>query len=297
MRRVVHVGPLMAPGGMASVIKLLAANPPEGWRASSCNTFSRRGVIQKMRRWQIAKKEIKTGDFDLVHIHCAAGWSYKRKISIAKVANAPVVFHIHSGKFDIDAKSELEDYEIVCLSDSWSKKLKPLIGDSMSVSNPVSPQPIGNVERENFTLLMGRNDPVKGHAFAYSLDLDDLRVTGVERAPEGVTALGWVSEEEKWRLLQTAGCLIVPSEYEGQPMVILEALSVGCPVVASSAIPDLPDCVRTVDLGDEGGWKNAIANPITEGLEEAVAKHQVEVVSKQWGEIYDRIIDSNASTE
>ena len=297
MRRVVHVGPLMAPGGMASVIKLLAANPPEGWRASSCNTFSRRGSIQKLRRWQIAKKEIKTGDFDLVHIHCAAGWSYKRKISIAKVANAPVVFHIHSGKFDIDAKSELEDYEIVCLSDSWSKKLKPLIGDSISVSNPVNPQPIGNVERENFTLLMGRNDPVKGHAFAYSLDLDDLRVTGVERAPEGVTALGWVSEEEKWRLLQTAGCLIVPSEYEGQPMVILEALSVGCPVVASSNIPDLPDCVQAIDLGDEDGWKNAIANPITEGLEEAVAKHHVEIVSKQWGEIYDKIIDSNASTE
>ena len=297
MRRVVHVGPLMAPGGMASVIKLLAANPPEGWRASSCNTFSRRGSIQKLRRWQIAKKEIKNGDFDLVHIHCAAGWSYKRKISIAKVANAPVIFHIHSGKFDIDAKSELEDYEIVCLSDSWSKKLKPLIGDSISVSNPVSPQPIGNVERENFTLLMGRNDPVKGHAFAYSLGLDDLRVTGVERAPEGVTALGWVSEEEKWRLLQTAGCLIVPSEYEGQPMVILEALSVGCPVVASSNIPDLPDCVQAVDLGDEDGWKNAIANPITEGLEEAVAKHHVEIVSKQWGEIYDRIIDSNTSTE
>ena len=297
MRRVVHVGPLMAPGGMASVIKLLAANPPEGWRASSCNTFSRRGAIQKMRRWQIAKKEIKTGDFDLVHIHCAAGWSYKRKISIAKVANASVIFHIHSGKFDIDAKTELKDYEIVCLSESWSEKLKPLIGDSISVYNPVSPQPIENVERENFTLLMGRNDPIKGHAFAFSLGLDDLRVTGVERAPEGVTALGWVSEEEKWRLLQTAGCLIVPSEYEGQPMVILEALSVGCPVVASSNIPDLPDCVQAVDLDDEDGWKDAIANPITEGLEEAVAKHHVDIVSKQWGEIYDRIIDSNASTE
>ena len=39
MRRVVHVGPLMAPGGMSSVIKLLAANPPKGWRASSCNTY------------------------------------------------------------------------------------------------------------------------------------------------------------------------------------------------------------------------------------------------------------------
>ena len=113
MRRVVHVGPLMAPGGMASVIKLLAANPPEGWRHHPA-IHSQARSNTKMRRWQIAKKEIKTGDFDLVHIHCAAGWSYKRKISIAKVANAPVVFHIHSGKFDINAKSELKDYEIVC---------------------------------------------------------------------------------------------------------------------------------------------------------------------------------------
>ena len=297
MRRVVHVGPLMAPGGMSSVIKILAANPPEGWRTSSCNTYSRRGKIQKLRRWQIAKKEIKTGNFDLVHIHCASDWSYKRKISIAKVAKVPVIFHIHSGRFDIDTKSDLEDYQVVCLSETWSERLKPLIGDSISVPNPVDPQQNDNIERESFTLLMGRNDPVKGHAFAYSLALEDLRVTGVDNAPKGVTALGWVSEEEKWRLLQTAGCLIVPSEYEGQPMVILEALSVGCPVVASNNVPDLPDCVKVVDIGDKSGWIEAISNPITDGLKEAVAKHHVDLVSKQWGEIYDRIIDSSASTE
>ena len=297
MRRVVHVGPLMAPGGMSSVIKILAANPPEGWRTSSCNTYSRRGAIQKLRRWQIAKKEIKTGNFDLVHIHCASDWSYKRKVSIAKVAKAPVVFHIHSGRFDIDTKSDLQDYEVVCLSETWSERLKPLIGDSISVPNPVDPKQKGNIERESFTLLMGRNDPVKGHVFAYSLGLEDLRVTGVDNAPKGVTALGWVSEEEKWRLLQTAGCLIVPSEYEGQPMVILEALSVGCPVVASNNVPDLPDCVKAVDIGDKSGWIEAISNPIKEGLNEAVAKHHVDLVSKQWGDIYDRIIDSSASTE
>jgi len=297
MRRVVHVGPLMAPGGMSSVIKILAANPPEGWRTSSCNTYSRRGKIQKLRRWQIAKKEIKTGNFDLVHIHCASDWSYKRKISIAKVAKVPVIFHIHSGRFDIDTKSDLEDYQVVCLSETWSERLKPLIGDSISVPNPVDPQQNDNIERESFTLLMGRNDPVKGHAFAYSLGLEDLRVTGVDNAPKGVTALGWVSEEEKWRLLQTAGCLIVPSEYEGQPMVILEALSVGCPVVASNNVPDLPGCVKVVDIGDKSGWIEAISNPITDGLKQAVAKHHVDLVSKQWGEIYDRIIDSSASTE
>ena len=297
MRRVVHVGPLMAPGGMSSVITLLAANPPEGWRASSCNTYSRRGALQKIRRWRVAKKEIRNGDFDLIHIHCASDWSYKRKLSIAKVAKAPVVFHIHSGRFDIDTKSDLSDYHVVCLSPSWSKKLQPLVGESISVPNPVKPPKLTGLEREGFTLLMGRNDPVKGHNFAYSLGLEDLRVTGVDNAPEGVTALGWVSEEDKWKLLQTAGCLIVPSQYEGQPMVILEALSVGCPVVASTNIPDLPECVKAVELDDSEGWKEAISNPISEGLQEAVEMHQIEIVSKQWGEIYDRIIASNASTE
>lgn len=297
MRRVVHVGPLMAPGGMSSVITLLAGNPPEGWRASSCNTYSRRGTLQKLRRWRVAKKEIRNGDFDLVHIHCASDWSYKRKLSIAKVAKAPVVFHIHSGRFDIDTKSDLSDYHVVCLSPSWCEKLQPLVGESISVPNPVEPPKLAGLEREGFTLLMGRNDPVKGHNFAYSLGLEDLRVTGVDSAPEGITALGWVSEDEKWRLLHTAGCLIVPSEYEGQPMVILEALSVGCPVVASTNIPDLPECVNAVGLDDSEGWKEAISNPISEGLQEAVEMHQMEIVSKQWGEIYDRIIASNASTE
>jgi glycosyltransferase involved in cell wall biosynthesis len=287
----------MDPGGMASVIHILAANPPEGWRASSCNTFSTKGLRRKIKRWRIAKKQIKTGDFDLVHIHCASDWSYRRKISIAKVANCPVIFHIHSGKFDIDTKSDLDEYQVVCLSEGWSEKLHPLIGDSIAVPNPVDAQLKDGVERENFTLLMGRNDPVKGHKFAYSLDLDDLRVTGVDSAPEGVTALGWVTEEEKWNLLQTAGVLIVPSEYEGQPMVILEALAAGCPVIASENVPDLPSCVKTATLGDIDSWKSAINNPVTENLEEAISEHLIENVRRQWGEIYDNIIDSKTSTE
>jgi glycosyltransferase involved in cell wall biosynthesis len=282
---------------MASVIHILAANPPEGWRASSCNTFSTKGIRRKMKRWRIAKKQIKNGGFDLVHIHSASGWSYRRKISIAKIANAPVIFHIHSGRFDIDAKSDLKDYQAVCLSEGWSERLRPLIGDSIAVPNPVDAQLKDGVERENFTLLMGRNDPVKGHKFAYSLDLDDLRVTGVDSAPEGVTALGWVTEEEKWNLLQTAGVLIVPSEYEGQPMVILEALAAGCPVIASENVPDLPSCVKTATLGDIDSWKSAINNPVTENLEEAISEHLIENVRRQWGEIYDNIIDSKTSTE
>jgi glycosyltransferase involved in cell wall biosynthesis len=297
MRRVVHVGPTMAGGGMASVIHILAEHPPDGWRASTCNTFSTKGVMRKLKRWRIAKREIKNGNFDIVHIHCASDWSYKRKLSIAKVANAPVIFHIHSGKFDIDAKSDLKDYQVVCLSDGWCEKLRHLVGDSISVLNPVKPIMHEDLEREDFVLLMGRNDPVKGHDFAYSLGLEDLRVTGVESAPEGVTALGWVSEDEKWRLLNTAKVLIVPSKYEAQPMVILEALSVGCPVVASENVPDLPKCVKTAKLGDKKEWLDAIQNPITDELKDSVSMHSIDLISQQWGEIYSRIIESNTATE
>ena len=158
MRRVVHVGPLMAPGGMASVIETLAANPPEGWRASSCNTFSRRGKLQKLRRWRIAKNEIKNGSFDLIHIHSASDWSYKRKLSIAKIANAPVIFHIHSGKFDrfckgifgSSVKKELgkPNRAVIVLEDRWIRKLDEWLPTNSSVVRNHSIPVIG---RENFT--------------------------------------------------------------------------------------------------------------------------------------------------
>ena len=108
--RIVHVGPLMA-------WQYVFGNSTAGCKSarrlgsSSCNTFSKRRVGEN-RRWRVAKKEIRNGDFDLIHIHCASDWSYKRKLSIAKVANAPVIFHIHSGKFDIDTTNLMRDYHV-----------------------------------------------------------------------------------------------------------------------------------------------------------------------------------------
>jgi glycosyltransferase involved in cell wall biosynthesis len=144
---------------------------------------------------------------------------------------------------------------------------------------------------------MGRADPVKGHDFAFSLGLAKLKVTGLNIAPEGVEALGWVSEEEKLKLLQTAKVLLVPSGYEGQPMVILEALAANCPIIASTNVPDLPDCIISIDLNDRDGWVKAIDQPITSGLLEAVKPHRIENVQKKWQRLYDEIIASNASTE
>ncbi len=297
MQTVLHVGPANTPGGMASVIRILAENPPNGWVAKVVDSHSTGGIYSKLVAWKTAKRAVSNSKANLIHIHCASDWSFKRKLSIAKKARVPVVFHIHSGKFNIECKEKLKGFHIVTLSDSWAQKLQPLIGNSTAIINPVNPLITPGGVRKDFVLLMGRPDPVKGHDFAFSLGLSNLKVTGVNRAPQGIEALGWVSEEEKLKLLQTAKVLLVPSGYEGQPMVILEALAADCPIIASTNVPDLPDCIISIDLDDRDGWIKAIERPICEGLLEAVESHRIENVRKIWQGFYDEIIASNASTE
>ncbi|NTW27053.1 MAG: glycosyltransferase family 4 protein [Candidatus Moranbacteria bacterium] len=58
---------------------------------------------------------------------------------------------------------------------------------------------------------------------------------------EEIKELGFVGEEEKWELLKKADVFVFPTLYEGFGIPILEAQSVGCPVVASnnSSIPEI----------------------------------------------------------
>ncbi|MFA6974174.1 MAG: glycosyltransferase family 1 protein [Parcubacteria group bacterium] len=67
---------------------------------------------------------------------------------------------------------------------------------------------------------------------------------------------GFVSEEEKWKLLKDADVFLFPTFYEGFGIPILEAQSVGCPVVASnnSSVPEIAgvetDCNPSLLLVD-----------------------------------------------
>ncbi len=56
-----------------------------------------------------------------------------------------------------------------------------------------------------------------------------------------VSILGYVSEEEKLKLYQQAELLLFPSLYEGFGLPVLEAMSSGCPVLASnsSSLPEI----------------------------------------------------------
>src|SRR5438128_9553635 len=48
-----------------------------------------------------------------------------------------------------------------------------------------------------------------------------------------IVALGFLEEEEKWQVLAAAQLLIMPSLYESLSIVVLEAWSVGVPVLVN----------------------------------------------------------------
>lgn len=89
--------------------------------------------------------------------------------------------------------------------------------------------------------------------------LDELR----RSAPPGVTVHGYVSEEEKARLLHRADLLLVPGTREGWGIVVLEAAAHGVPAVAYD-IPGLRDAV--VD-----GVTGVLTKPTPEALAAAAS--------------------------
>jgi glycosyltransferase involved in cell wall biosynthesis len=97
-----------------------------------------------------------------------------------------------------------------------------------------------------------------------------------------ILELGYVDEEEKWRLLEGAEAFLFPTLYEGFGIPVLEAQSVGTPVITSdrSSLPEVagdgallvdPEDVEAIAeamhrLVSENELKNAI---IQKGLENA----------------------------
>lgn len=67
-----------------------------------------------------------------------------------------------------------------------------------------------------------------------------LKISDSEFKDE-IVELGFVSEEDKWELLKNADVFVFPTKYEGFGIPILEAQSVGTPVVAAnnSSIPEV----------------------------------------------------------
>jgi glycosyltransferase involved in cell wall biosynthesis len=82
-----------------------------------------------------------------------------------------------------------------------------------------------------------------------------------------VKLLGWQSTEAIWKRMASSDILVLPSNYEGMPLVVMEALALGCAVVASrvSGVEDAEkdpiarQILFTHDVGDVESAANYVA--------------------------------------
>jgi glycosyltransferase involved in cell wall biosynthesis len=319
MPTVVHVGPISSPGGIQTVIRTLSSYPPEGWDVETVESHSSGSYLSKLQAYNNAKHRLEeilrdVKDGVIIHLHAASDFSFMRKLRLAEHAyrlGGQIVFHIHSGNILAwigkkdrakKLKQRLQDCHatIVCLSDRWKELLTPFLGKCVVCSNPIDPIHCidDSVKRiPNQLLLLGRNDPVKGHDFAFEImrELERrgsdhiLHCTGREEAPKGlnnIMAHGWVTMEEKVRLLQESSLLLLPSTYEGQPMVALEALSCGTPVLASDTIHSLPSGLETISMNSKEDWIEKIEQTQSNATTKLPEIHSIDFVNEVLISIY-----------
>ena len=319
MRTVLHVGPSQTRGGMGAVIQLLAANPPTGWRAEMMASHSDGGVFPVLKAWWKVRRDLyerlQRKNVDIVHIHAATRWSWKRKkglIAIAQKAGIPIILSLHSGDFDRHCKERGPEVHRICstvhtvvLTERWLERLSPWLGDSSVIPNPVPDVPISTERNRNEFLLMGRSNPMKGQSLAMDAvrqlrakGLDaTLHLTGIEHNEPGIVGHGWVDGNEKERLLSTCGTLLSPSKWEGLSMAVIEAMARGMPILASIASEGVFEKSGKIIDSEAEAYADAMRQIIEDDNWEKMAeagpkeaqKYALKSVISMWEQLYEDV--------
>lgn len=231
----------------------------------------------------------------------ASFWRKSVFILLARARRLPVIFHLHGAEFMQFYAKDCRTFarwfirnvldhvdKIIVLSSQWKDQISSITRNPnlLCIFNPVHviASATSVARREDFTILfLGRLGKRKG---IYDLleALKKVRLNypnvkllcggdgEIEKAKdyarqlaisESVEILGWVAGLEKQSLLDRATLYVLPSYNEGLPMGILEAMSNGLPVVAST-VGGIPDAV-------ENGVEGILVNPgDIEGLTSAI---------------------------
>jgi glycosyltransferase involved in cell wall biosynthesis len=221
-----------------------------------------------------------TGKAVLLHVNLASRGSAARKYVVLAVAEAlrvPVVLHLHGALFDrfyiesphwVQARLRWmfrKASRVLVLGPHWRAVAVNLLGaDPGRVQIVCNGVPSGEGERKNddglHVVFLGRLEERKGVSDLIAAlaapalrDLPWRATLAGDGDPRPYAAQahrlgigdriafpGWLDRKETTGLLRSASVLALPSKAEGLPMVVLEALANGVPVVTTpvGAIPD-----------------------------------------------------------
>ena len=275
-------------GGISSVIRQHKNSSLwDTYKTVWIETYDDRGDIFKILAAirAVFRTLIKIGSFDIVHIYMAHQNSAIRKsifFLLAKLWRKKVIVHIHTSQekffhtkpFCLVRFLLSRSNMVIVISSQWRNEVRKYISESKIEYLPnsiVVPQRIINKreQRQEAVLfyagklsdekgyldliqalklvlqkfsraklrLAGHGDTIKGQRLAEKL--------GIESAVE---FLGWLTAEEMDAEYDQADVFCLPSYFEGSPMVVLEAMGRGLPVVAY-AVGGIPDMIRHEESG------------------------------------------------
>lgn len=232
-------------------------------------------------------KEIRNNRPDLVHIHTSFGASFYRKSIIFLICSfkkIKMINHIHGAEFQkfFYEANFIKKYLIkkiynlatitIVLSKSWETDISQIINnDRVEVLNNfaiIDKNQTNYDLRNNNVIFMGEVGKRKG---AY--DLPDIIENVLKEIPDtffyicgngdieaikysfnkkflndNVLLTGWISGNEKKRLLSNSKIFLLPTYNEGQPMAIIEAMAYKLPIV-STCVGGIPELIK---IGENG---------------------------------------------
>ena len=222
-------------------------------------------------------------------------------------ASGRLVLHAHGGGFDgffSNLPKPLQDrvagtfrraHGFVVLSSQWQEFYatqlavrRDRIQIMINPTNPPSQVPDRSGRDSVQFLFLGRINDTKGafrlldayqalpttsRAAARIVFAGDGQVAELRRRAAAigsdVVVHTWLNDEERDHLLAVSDVLVLPSEHEGVPMAILEAIAYGLPVIATP-VGGIPDVIRhgreglLVEVGNQGALTAALARMVTE---------------------------------
>ena len=257
----------------------------------------------------------------VVHVHMASRGSYIRKskiLRLAKFFGAKTILHLHGAEFETfynkecsaSKKQHIRDTfnmadKVIVLSTQWLAWVNTIVSDKTKTcivynAVPEVALPKKSTQLHNILFLgrLGQRKGVEDLITAFAQIAEEFPNTQLHLGGDGEIAkyqaqaktlgvekqvifLGWVAGEKKNQCLADATIYCLPSYNEGFPMGVLEAMSAGVAVVASTA-GGIPDAITDHKEGllVEAGNINALAIALTTLLADDRIREQYATAAK-----------------
>ena len=97
-------------------------------------------------------------------------------------------------------------------------------------------------------------------------------------------------------LISSSQITLIPSKFEGLPVIALESLACGTNVLTNKSIFGLPDVIYSADDYDFEDWENKIVEVLEKkndvNLVDSASEFSQQKICQQWIEYYSEIVNS-----